>query len=153
MIRNNSTIDEHPQSSLFDLAPAIDAAFSFDGVEDIVAALESMAGGWAANTLAALRSKSALSLKLTLAALRRARDFASLEEALNMEYRLTVRLYEHGEFLEGVRALIVDKDKVPRWTPPRLEAVTPAMVEGFFTPLAADEELGLKPAGPSRLWT
>ena len=35
-----------------------------------------------------------------------------------MEYRLTVRLYEHGEFLEGVRALIVDKDKAPKWNPP-----------------------------------
>jgi enoyl-CoA hydratase len=153
MIRNNSTIDEGPRSSLFDLAPAIDAAFSFDRIEDIIAALEGMPGDWATKTLAALRSKSPLALKLTLAALRRARDFTSLEEALNMEYRLTVRLYEHGEFLEGVRALIVDKNKTPRWAPPRLEAVTPAMVDAFFAPRAVDEELGLKPAGPSRLWT
>jgi enoyl-CoA hydratase len=70
-----------------------------------------------------------------------------------MEYRLTVRLYEHGEFLEGVRALIVDKDKSPEWNPARLEQVTPAMVEAFFAPLPAGEELGLAPPGPSRLWT
>ncbi len=153
MIRNNSTTDEAPQSWLYDLAPAIDRAFAFDRVEAIVSALEGMPGEWAVETLAELRTKSPLSLKLTLAALRRARDFVSLEECLNMEYHLTVRLYEHGEFLEGVRALIVDKDKTPRWNPPRLEAVTPAMLEAFFAPLPADAELGLVAEGPSRLWT
>jgi hypothetical protein len=54
-----------------------------------------------------------------------------------------VRLYEHGEFLEGVRALLVDKDRTPKWNPPRLEDVTPAMVEAFLAPLPAGEELGL----------
>ncbi len=153
MIANNSSIDEGPQSTLYDLAAGIDAAFSFDRVEDIAATLEGMPGDWAAQTLAELRTKSPLALKVTLAALRRARSYASLEECLNMEYRLTVRLYEHGEFLEGVRALIVDKDKAPKWNPPRLESVTPAMVDAFFAPLPAAEELGLEGAGPSRLWT
>ena len=153
MIRNNSTIDETPQSSFHGLAKAIDAAFAFDRVEDILRALEGMPGEWAAQTLAELRTKSPLAMKLTLAALRRARGYVSLEECLNMEYRLTVRLYEHGEFLEGVRALIVDKDKAPRWNPPQLEAVTPAMVDAFFVPLPADEELGLKADGPSKTWT
>jgi enoyl-CoA hydratase len=141
MIRNNSTTDEAPR--LHALASSIDAAFAFDRVEDIIARLESMPGEWASRTLAELRSKSPLALKLTLAALRRARQFVSLEECLNMEYRLTVRLYEHGEFLEGVRALLVDKDRTPKWNPPRLEDVTPAMVEAFFAPLPAGEELGL----------
>jgi enoyl-CoA hydratase len=70
-----------------------------------------------------------------------------------MEYRLTVRLYEHGEFPEGVRALLVDKDRAPKWNPARLEDVTPAMVEAFFAPLPAGEELGLTAPGPSRRWT
>jgi enoyl-CoA hydratase len=153
MIRNKATVDAAPQSWLHALAPAIDAAFAFDRVEDITVALEGMPGDWAAQTLGELRTKSPLALKLTLAALRRARGHASLEECLNMEYRLTVRLYEHGEFLEGVRALIVDKDKAPKWNPARLEDVTPAMVEAFFAPLPAGEELGLMAPGPSRLWT
>ena len=125
------------------MAPAIDTAFRGDRIEDITAALERMPGEWAARTLADLGTKSPLSLKLTLAALRRARNLGSLEEALKMEYRLTVHLYEHGEFLEGVRALIVDKDRRPRWNPPRLEDVTPEMVEAFFAPLP--EDLGLEP--------
>lgn len=153
MMRNNSTIDEAPKSTLLELAPSLDAAFAFDRMEDILAALEGMPGEWAARTLAELRTKSPLALELTLAALRRARGYVSLEECLNMEYRLTVRLYEHGEFLEGVRALIVDKDKSPEWNPARLQQVTPAMVEAFFAPLPAGEELGLAPPGPSRLWT
>jgi enoyl-CoA hydratase len=153
MIANNSSLDEAPRSSLYELAPAIDGAFAFDRLEDIVAALEAMPGDWAARTLAELRTKSPLALKVTLAALRRARSYVSLEECLNMEYRLTVRLYEHGEFLEGVRALIVDKDKAPRWNPAKLQDVTPAMVEAFFAPLPAGEELGLVAPGPSRLWT
>ena len=56
-------------------------------------------------------TKLPLSLKLTLAAIRNARKVGSLEAALNVEYRLCVRLFEHGEFIEGVRALIVDKDE------------------------------------------
>jgi enoyl-CoA hydratase len=153
MVRNNATIDEAPRSSLYALAPSIDATFAFDRVEEIIARLESMPGEWASQTLAELRSKSPLALKLTLAALRRARQLVSLEECLNMEYRLTVRLYEHGEFPEGVRALLVDKDRAPKWNPARLEDVTPAMVEAFFAPLPAGEELGLTAPGPSRLWT
>jgi enoyl-CoA hydratase len=70
-----------------------------------------------------------------------------------MEYRLCVRLYERGEFIEGVRALIVDKDKSPRWNPARLEDATDAMVEDFFKPLPASEELGLKADTPSIRWT
>lgn len=153
MIRNRASLEEAPKSSLSDLAPEIDAAFGFDRVEDIIASLERMPGEWAARTLAELNTKSPLALKVALAALRRARGLTSLEECLNMEYRLTVRLYEHGEFPEGVRALIVDKDKAPRWNPARLEDVTPAMVETFFAPLPASEDLGLEVPGPSRLWT
>ena len=44
-------------------------------------------------------------------------------------------MFEHGEFIEGVRALLVDKDKSPKWNPPRLEDVTPAMVEALFAPI------------------
>jgi enoyl-CoA hydratase len=129
-------------------APAIDAAFAADRVEDIVAALESMPGEFARQTLARLAPKSPLSLKLTLAALRRARRARSLEEALNVEYRLTVRLFEHGEFAEGVRALLIDKDRSPRWRPPRLEDVTAPMLEAFLAPLPPGQELDLKaPAG------
>ena len=62
-------------------------------------------GEWAAKTAAALAQKSPKALKLTLAAIRNARTLARSRQALNVEYRLTVRLFEDGEFPEGVRAL------------------------------------------------
>jgi len=125
-------------------ASAIDRAFAADRLEDILAELEASSGAFARQTAALLAVKSPLSLKLTLAALRRARRAGSLEEALNVEYRLTVRLFEHGEFAEGVRALLLDKDRSPRWNPARLADVTEAMVADFLAPLPAAEELALE---------
>ncbi len=130
-----------PPSDLAALAPAIDTAFRFDTVEEIRGALAAMEGEWAAKTLAALDRRSPLALKLTLAAIRQARALPSLEAALVVEYRLTVRLFEHGEFIEGVRALLVDKDRNPRWRPARLEDVTQEMVASFLSPLPQGEEL------------
>ena len=93
----------------------IDRVFAGATVEAIVEwRWRALAGDWAAKARAALAQKSPKSLKLTLAAVRGARQLPSLEEALRVEYRLTVRLFEDGEFPEGVRALIVDKDRKPQ---------------------------------------
>jgi enoyl-CoA hydratase len=121
--------------------PEIDRAFAGGTVEAIVAALEGMPGEWAAKSRAALAEKSPKSLKLTLAAVRNARTLRSLEEALAVEYRLAVRLFEDGEFPEGVRALIVDKDRRPSWSPPRLEDVTEDLIARYLAPLPPAEEL------------
>ena len=102
--------------------------------KSMLAALAEMPGEWAAKTAAALSQKSPKALKLTLAAIRNARSLASLDKALIVEYRLTVRLFEDGEFPEGVRALIVDKDRKPRWSPPQLDGVTTEMVARYLTP-------------------
>ena len=123
----------------------IDRAFGGDSVEAMLAALGGMPGEWAQKTAATLAQKSPKSLKLTLAAIRNARSLGSLEEALNVEFRLCVRLFEDGEFIEGVRALLVDKDRQPKWSPARLEEVQAETVAAYLAPLAPGEELGLKP--------
>jgi enoyl-CoA hydratase len=122
----------------------IDRAFGGDSVEAMLGALGAMPGEWAQKTAAALAQKSPKSLKLTLAAIRNAQALGSLEEALNVEFRLCVRLFEDGEFLEGVRALIVDKDRTPKWSPARLEEVGADTVAAYLAPLAPGEELGLR---------
>jgi enoyl-CoA hydratase len=121
----------------------IDAAFGHDRVEDIMAALTAGGTEFATRTLRDLGTKSPKALKLTLAALRYARAQSSLEACLNMEYRLVMRLYEDGEFIEGVRALLVDKDKAPKWQPAALADVTDDMVMRYLAPLPPGEELGL----------
>lgn len=120
---------------------AIDAAFAGSEVERMHMALASLPEEWAAKTRAALVQKSPKALKLTLAAIRQARQLPSLEEALKAEYRLTVRLFEDGEFPEGVRALLIDKDRKPKWSPPALGEVTDDLVARYLEPLPAAEEL------------
>jgi enoyl-CoA hydratase len=134
------TIAEHAGapagSPLADQHAEIDAVFSRATLIEIRDTLAGMPGDWAQKTLADLAARSPLAMTTTLAAIRRARTLASLKDALDIEYRLCVNLYEHGEFLEGIRALIVDKDKTPRWRPPRLDDVTDSMIEPLFAPVS-----------------
>ena len=108
-------------------------------------ALANEESDWGTRTREALLIRSPKSLAATLAAIRRARKLGSLEEALNVELRLCLHLFEDGEFVEGVRALLVDKDKKPRWNPPSLAELDDAMIEALFSPLPAGQELGLRP--------
>lgn len=121
--------------------PDIDRTFAGDAIDAMLAELANTPSEWAASTAATLAQKSPKALKLTLAAIRKARNLPSLEGALAVEYRLCTRLFEDGEFPEGVRALIVDKDRKPKWSPPHLDDVTPELVERYLAPLPADQEL------------
>jgi enoyl-CoA hydratase len=130
-------------SSLAARRTDIDRTFGGETVEVMLDALAAMPGEWAQKTQAALAQKSPKSLKLACAAIRNARRLASLEAALKFEFRLCTRLFEDGEFIEGVRALIVDKDRKPAWSPPRLADVTPELVAAYLAPLPPGEDLGL----------
>lgn len=134
-----------PHSNLSDHAAEIGRTFSQASVPAILDALAKEESEWGTKTREALLVRSPKSLAATLAAIRRARKLGSLEEALNVELRLCLHLFEDGEFVEGVRALLVDKDKKPRWKPPSLAALNDAMIEALFAPLPADQELGLRP--------
>lgn len=133
---------EDPGSSeLASRRSCVDAAFAGADIERMHMALASRPEEWAAKTRAALVQKSPKALKLTLAAVRQARHLASLQEALRMEYRLTVRLFEDGEFIEGVRALLIEKDYSPKWSPAELSEMTDDQVMRYLAPLPPDEEL------------
>lgn len=130
-----------PISELMAKSREITRLFLGATIEEIMEQLQASADPLALETRTELAHKSPTSLKLTLRAIRDARKLPSLEAALEIEYRLTTRLFESGEFIEGVRALIVDKDKAPQWTKPTLAAVTDAVVEGYFAPLPGAESL------------
>jgi enoyl-CoA hydratase len=85
-----------------------------------------------------LATRSPKALALTLSAIQRAKAYHHLDEALAVEYRLCTRLYEDGEFIEGVRALLIDKDKSPKWQPATIDAVTPELINSYFAPLARE---------------
>jgi enoyl-CoA hydratase/carnithine racemase len=112
---------------------AIERHFAPDTVPAMMASLASDAGEFAQKTLAVMRGRSPLMMCVTLSLLDRG---ASLDVAdcLRMERNVVRRNFEHGEVLEGVRALVIDKDNAPKWSPASLDDVTPAMVERFFEP-------------------
>jgi enoyl-CoA hydratase len=119
----------------------IDAAYAHDDVEAILADLDARPEEAAAKAATALRRGSPTSLKVTLRALRDARGLPDLESALEREYRISTAFLDHPDFVEGIRAQVVDKDRSPSWTPPRIEDVGPADVARFLAPADPDLEL------------
>jgi len=117
----------------------IDALFSHDRMEDIVAALQRDGSDFAQATLKTLNEKSPRGMVVTLKLLRLARTSKSLEECLVREYRAALEVFASDDFREGVRAAVIDKDRSPKWSPPRIEDVTPEMVAPYFAEIGADE--------------
>ncbi len=117
----------------------INRCFAFDAAEDILAALDADAGDWARTEAATIRAKSPETVKVALRQLREGRAAASFEDNMRMEFRIGWRKVQSVDFLEGVRAVIIDKDNAPVWTPARLEDVTEADVARYFAPLGPDE--------------
>ena len=123
---------------------AFDHIFAADRVEDILDALDreirssSADAEWAQKTLATIRTKSPLSLKIALAQVRRGKRW-DFETCMRTEFRIVSRIVEGHDFYEGVRAVIVDKDNEPRWQPAELAEVGDADVERHFAPLGEAE--------------
>ncbi|MFD9906973.1 enoyl-CoA hydratase/isomerase family protein [Streptomyces sp. NPDC059063] len=123
-----------PEGELADARAWIDFCYAADSVEEIVDRLQSCGERAAKETAETLLSRSPTSLKVTLAALRRARALGSLEEVLRQEYRVSCAALTTPDFPEGVRAQVVDKDRRPQWSPARLSDVSEADVARFFLP-------------------
>jgi enoyl-CoA hydratase len=117
----------------------IDACFSADTVEEIVARLAAAEHDAAKAALATMAKMSPTSLKVTLRNVREAARFKRLEESFQQDYRIALACIAGHDFIEGIRAQIVDKDRNPRWRPDRLEAVTSAIVDRHFKTVGALE--------------
>ncbi|QOZ68574.1 enoyl-CoA hydratase/isomerase family protein [Bradyrhizobium arachidis] len=119
--------------------PIIDALFGFDRMEDIFAALKRDGSEFALATLKTLNEKSPRGMVVTLKLLRLARTASSLEECLVREYRAACEVFRSDDFREGVRAAVIDKDRNPTWSPPRIEDVTPEMLAPYLAEIGSDE--------------
>jgi enoyl-CoA hydratase/carnithine racemase len=124
-----------PAPALRVLRAAIEDHFSR---RTVAAILESLAAesrpeyaDWARQSITLLRSRSPTLLSATLRQMQRGKDM-SLAACFRMELGMASQCFEQGDFLEGVRALLIDKDNSPRWTPNRIEDVTDAMIDVFF---------------------
>ena len=110
--------------------------FSQSSIQAIVQSLQLDGSAWATKTLAQLQKNSPLMLAVTLEQVKRARQM-SLGDDLRMERDMVYHCFAgtphmHSDTVEGIRALVIDKDHSPKWQPTRLDDVTPSLVNAFF---------------------
>jgi enoyl-CoA hydratase len=117
----------------------IDPCFGADTIEEIVARLRACDAREAQAALETLQRMSPTSLKITLRNIRSALSFSKLEQSFQQDYRVSLACVAGHDFIEGIRAAIVDKDRNPAWRPDKLEDVTPEIVERHFRPIGTLE--------------
>ena len=117
----------------------IDRLFASDVLEEIYAALDVDGGEWAAKTLATLKTKSPQTMKVSLRLLREGAAMASFADEMKQEYAVGAHVVQRHDFIEGVRAVIVDKDNAPRWDPATPEGVSDHVIDQIFAPLPEAE--------------
>jgi enoyl-CoA hydratase len=122
----------------------IDRTFSWSSVPEILAALQLATqkdadhSEWSARTAQTIRTKSPTSLTLALAQMRYGRTH-SFEACMAAEFRIVSRIVYGSDMVEGVRAVIVDKDNAPHWSPDELSAVADDVIARHFAALPGDE--------------
>jgi enoyl-CoA hydratase len=121
------------------MQPQIDAWFAHDRMQGVVADLQRDGSELAQSTLKTLNEKSPRGMVVALKLLRLARASSSLEQCLVREYRAALEVFASDDFREGIRAAVIDKDRNPKWSPPRIEDVTPEIVAPYFADIGPDE--------------
>lgn len=126
----------------FGLEPHLDRIaqiFTLGSVDAIFERLAKDDSEWSKKTLSTLKAVSPTSVKVTFEQLRRG-AMQNPHENFAMEARMAWAMMNVGkDFNEGIRALLIDKDKSPKWSPASLDEVTPEVVDRYFAPLGDAE--------------
>ncbi len=135
-------VDEHavpaPDSPLAEMQGEIDRLFSGESLGDILNSLRCDDTEFSTKILGTLQRNSPISMACAVEILHRLRGTnLTMQKALDLEYRFTYRAMEHGDFLEGIRAQIIDKDRNPKWQFADLD-VPAVAVSKMLQPLGAD---------------
>uniref|UniRef100_UPI003B99E044 enoyl-CoA hydratase/isomerase family protein n=1 Tax=Novosphingobium sp. TaxID=1874826 RepID=UPI003B99E044 len=138
ILRELSAVPPEPKIAAH--ADAIERLFASNRYEDILAALEADGSEFATATLATLRTKSPQTCKVALRQLATSLTLPDFAANMAMEYRVGARVLTLPDFAEGVRAVIVDKDHAPKWSPATPEGVTDDLLDQIFAPLGAADE-------------
>ena len=129
-----------PAARIVDNIDKINRLFASDEYEDILAALDADGSDWAIRERDTLGTKSPQTCKVALRQLAEGRAMHSFADEMRQEFAIGSRVVAMHDFLEGVRALIIDKDNAPRWNPATPEAVSADWIDAIFAPLPANEE-------------
>lgn len=125
---------EQAQASTSKLAQhqnAISQHFHFNQLKEILNSLQLEDSEFSQATQKIMALRSPLLMAVTLEQLRRCAN-ASVADCLRLERTMVRHCFKHGEVIEGIRALVVDKDNQPKWNPPHVAEVSEEMVQGFF---------------------
>lgn len=122
------------QSELASAATDLNHCFSATTMEGIIERLVASTTPLCKQALETLYKKSPTALKVTLAALING-DKLNFDECMQQEYRLVTRFLLEHDFIEGIRAVIIDKDQSPVWRPAKLSEVSDAAIQAYFAPL------------------
>ncbi|MFN3808187.1 enoyl-CoA hydratase/isomerase family protein [Asticcacaulis sp.] len=117
---------------------AINRIFGKATLADIAIALKLEDSDWAQHQGEVLATRSPFSMSVTLRHLREGRRLQTFEEVMEMEFRLASRICQSHDFLEGVRAVLEDKDHSPQWLPQSIGCVSAHSVEALFQPLSRE---------------
>lgn len=118
----------------------INKLFASDIYEDVLAALEADGSDWAVKERDTLGTKSPQTCKVALRQLAEGAAMPDFASEMKQEYAIGSRVVGMHDFIEGVRALIVDKDNDPKWNPATPQEVSEEWIDAIFAPLPADEE-------------
>lgn len=127
-----------PEGRLAAMQGDINTHFAGETLGDILRSLATEDSDFTADTLKALRRNAPLSVACTIEMVHRLRGTDDIRRALELEYRFTHRAMEQADFLEGIRAQIIDKDRNPKWKHASLEDVSSIEVTRMLLPLGAD---------------
>jgi enoyl-CoA hydratase len=130
---------EPPASPLLAQRSWIDECYAGDTVADVIAELRGRDAGPATDAADQIAGRSPIALAVTLEAVRRAADLPTLKDVLRQEFRTSCGALRSHDLVEGIRALLVDKDRNPQWQPPTLALCSKDAVEAYFT--SADPDL------------
>ena len=132
--------DHPPHPRITDNIDKIDRLFASDVYEEILADLEADGSDWATKERDTLGTKSPQTCKVALRQLKEGAAMQTFADEMRNEYRIGYHVLVMHDFLEGVRALIVDKDNDPKWDPATPAETTDEHIDGIFAPLPEGEE-------------
>jgi len=127
-----------PDSPLKAAQADIDAVFGGETLGDIMRAMPEAPEGHLAQANRAIGRNAPLAMAVAVEAIHRVRARQDIRFALDQEFRYTYRSVEQGDFIEGIRAAIIDRDRNPKWVHDSWEAVTGADVLKMTMPLGKD---------------
>ncbi len=114
-------------------ADRIERNFNYPTLKKILKSLAEDTSPFALETLSLIESRSPTSVMVTAEHLRRS-EGRSFDDVIAGDFILTQRFLERGDFYEGIRAAVIDKDRKPRWNPPGFDGVSGDEVMAHFAP-------------------